>query len=169
MQKLIKKLETTAISMETMRNAAPPGCKVVLYDKLQRWPGGNSVIVLYQLHDAAGRATDQIGHYAVILKTANSKKMRYFSSYAYPPEFELRATHSKGRMLALLGKHYTWSRAPLQRKRHTTTCGLWALCRAYFWGMRDNDFAKMMTGRVRLSSPDDLVSTMMLSLVAKEL
>ena len=171
MQRLVRKLETIPMALDTIKAAAPKNCRVVLYDGISsRYslfrPGVDSVIVLYQMHNEAGRASGEVGHYACILK---GKTLSYFSSYGLPPEAEIHATHSKGKLLALLGRRYDWSRSPLQEKRNTATCGLWALARAYFYRMSNKSFANMMNSRFSATTPDDMVSIMTLLLVQSEL
>ena len=118
------------------------------------------------MHNKAGRPTEGTGHFALVMRKKN--KVSYFSSYGLSAEAELSATHSKGKLLKILGKH-EWNRTPLQAKRNTATCGLWCLARAYLSRLSNNEFAKLMSGKFNASTPDDLVSVMTLILVQNEL
>ena len=121
------------------------------------------------MHNEAGRPTQGVGHFALVLKDPKTKKISYFSSYGMNAEEELHKTHSKGRLLSILGKNYSYSRAPLQQKRNTATCGLWCLARAFLSDLSNEQFAKLMSGRLNTNTADDLVSIMTLILVHKEL
>ena len=175
MQRLVRRLETIPMALDTVKRAAPRDCRVVLYDGMPIsrnrlfTKGVNSVIVLYLMHNDAGRATGEVGHFACILRPLGNKGWRYFSSYGLPPEAELHATHSKGKLLNLLGPNPDWSRSPLQEKRNSATCGLWALARAYFQHLGNSEFAAMMNSRFHATTPDDMVSLMTLLLVHSEL
>ena len=56
-------------------------------------------------------------------------KVRYWSSYGYPIDYELSATHSKDTLKDLLGDHVN-DKVAYQRKEHTQTCWKWCLLRA---------------------------------------
>ena len=108
MQAVINNLKEAPISISRMRRAVPEA-RVMLYDSLPENPkysdlvkGKRCLIVLYQLHER-GRSTDGMGHYALVQREGN--KLMYFSSYGLGPEQEIAATHSKGKLLKLLGKN----------------------------------------------------------------
>jgi len=174
MKAVVRKLEKIPMGLDTITNAAPKNTRVVVYDRVsgnrkQFFKGADNVICLYQMHNDAGRPTEGTGHFALIMRDPKTQKVSYFSSYGLDCEAELAATHSKGKLLNILGKTYEWSRTPLQSKRNTATCGLWCLARAYLSKLSNSQFAKLMTGRFNASTPDDLVSVMTLILVHTEL
>jgi hypothetical protein len=121
------------------------------------------------MHNEAGRPTQGTGHFALVMKQQKTQKISYFSSYGHNAGEELHATHSKEKLLNILGKDYTWSRHPLQQKRNSSTCGLWCLARAFLSKLSHDQFAKLMSGRLNTNTSDDLVSVMTLILVADEL
>ena len=125
-------------------------------------------IVLYNMHDRTGRKVNKVGHFALVMKTPGSKKLRYFSSYGLRCESEIHATHSKGKLLKILGNDYPYNRVQLQGSRNTNTCGLHALIRAYFWKLENKDYLKLVK-RFLAQNPDDVVSIMALPLVLREL
>ena len=162
------------MTLDTIKRSAPKNTRVLLYDGITRdrvafFNGKDNVIVLYQIHNEAGRPSEGTGHYALVMRHPKTRKISYFSSYGYDPEYELHATHSKGKLLYILGKGYTWSRRPFQQKRSTSTCGLWCLCRAYLSKLKDKHFSSLIGGRLNTNTADDLVSIMTLILVADEL
>ena len=126
------------------------------------------VIVLYQMHDRSGNKNNKIGHYSLVMKTPGSKQLRYFSSYGFTPEYEIHLTHSKGKLLKLLGKKYTYNRTRLQNVTRTQTCGLHALIRSFFYKLNDRAYNSLLK-RFHSQNPDDLVSIMSLCLVFNEL
>ena len=173
MQQVIAKLETVPISFSTLQKYKPRHCRVVLYDRLpdtveKLFKDKTCVICLYQMHDRLGKVKDGVGHYCPIMKTPNSKKLRYFSSYGLKPEVEIHATHSKGKLLKLLGRDATYNRRQLQSVRRAETCGLHALIRAYLYKLSDGSYYKLMK-RYTARTPDDVVSIMALAMVFDEL
>ena len=173
MQSLISKLETIPISMSTLHKYAPKHCRVLLYDRIPLsreafFRNRTCVIVLYQMHDRSGNKTQQVGHYCLVMRTPGSKHLRYFSSYGLKPETEIHMTHSKGKLLSILGKDFTYNRTQLQSARRTQTCGLHALARSYLYRLDDNAYNKIIK-RFIARNPDDVVSIMTLCLVFDEL
>ena len=171
MQQIVSKLEGVAISFDLLKRVAPKHCRVLLYDSLPATVNAlfgrkTCVIVLYLLHNK-GRTLDAAGHYSLIMRRKH-KPLFYWSSYGLRPEQEIAATHSKGKLLTLLGK-YEYSRTVLQRKRHANTCGLHCLARSYLYKLNNSAYSKMMTSRFISHGPDDLVSAMCLLLVSDEL
>ena len=99
----------------------------MLYDDLPSTPeyskvvrGKEGVVVLYQLHER-GRPIDGVGHYALIQRDHDGRLL-YFSSYGLRPEQEIAATHSKGRLLHMLGKNPRINTVQFQKRSHTATC-----------------------------------------------
>ena len=77
------------------------------YKSLKEAAGGNPcMIVLYELHDSTKRNKVGVGHYSLVILGA---KTRYWSSYGYPVDFEISATHSKDLLKDLLGDHVNLS------------------------------------------------------------
>ena len=173
MEGVISKLEGIPISLSVIKKACPKHTRVWLYDRL---PSGSrqavfgkykNCIILYQMH-SGGVATNQIGHYCLIMQTPGSKKLRYFSSFGLKPEQEIHLTHEGGRLLQILGRDYEYNRVAVQSTRNTNTCGLHALARAYLYKMENADYLKLIK-RYNAKNSDDLVSIMTLVLVIKEL
>ena len=171
MQGIIKRLEDIPLSMGTLTKALPNHCGIILYDRLPKtlealFGRKTCMVVLYQMHKK-GRANNQVGHYSLVMK--NGKKISYFSSYGFKPEQEINLTHSKGQLLKLLPKGYTYNRVALQRKRHSNTCGLHCIARSYFYRLSHSEYAKLLQSRFTAQNPDDLVSIMNLCLVSDQL
>ena len=161
------------MSLETIRRAAPKNTRVWLYDQLPAtrekvFGFRKNAIVLYQMHNRSGHAVNKVGHYALLMTTPKSKRLRYFSSFGLRPEAELHITHSKGKLLKILGKDYDWNRVQLQGDRNSNTCGLHAVIRAYFWKLKNSEYLKLVK-RFQARSQDDVVSIMALPLVLREL
>ena len=171
MKALVSKLETIPMSMSTLQRAAPLHTRVLLYDKLPAtrealFGRKQCAIVLYQMHDRSGRLVNKIGHYALVMKTPGSKKLRYFSSFGLRAEEEIHIMHSKGKLLKLLGDH-DYNRVSVQNTRNTNTCGLHALIRAYFWKLKNAEYLRLIK-RYEARTPDDVVSIMALPMVLRE-
>ena len=167
MDQLISKLETIPLSLFAVRKAAPPSCKVLLYDAIRATTRqgffGNKkpAIVLYQLHKKSGMATDQVGHFVALINRKN-KPVLYHSSYGLAPEAEIAATHSGGKIIKILGKDFEYNRTALQKMRKAVTCGLHALMRVHLWNMQQPKYLQLVTSRFHPQNPDDLVSACML-------
>ena len=173
MQQLLKKLETIPMSLNVIKTHAPKKCRVILYDRLPNsvetlFGSNNSVIILYQIHDKSGNNKNGIGHFSLVMRTPNSKKIRYFSSYGFKPEEEIHLTHSKGKLLKLLGKNYESNRVRFQDLQKTETCALHCLVRAYLWKIPQTKYLQLMK-KIFLKTPDDIVSCLTLLLVLNEL
>jgi len=163
MLQLLKRLESEPVGISHLRRAAPDYVGIQLYDKL---PIGGSidkvfgrkraVILFYSMHDKRGKELPKMGHYSCIVR--RGKRVEYFSPYGYRPEFEIHATHSSGKLLALLGKNYVRSSAALQNRQQANTCARWALCRAIMCDTRLEVFVKLFSAKMHLSSPDDIVT-----------
>jgi hypothetical protein len=172
MQQLIKHLEKLPVSMARLQKAAPSHCKVVLYDKLPNTVSAmfgdkSCVIILYQLHSEGGRALNKTGHYSLVFR--KDGKLHYFSSYALRPEQAIGLTHSKGKLLRLLGKNYTYNRTVYQPTRDTQTCGLHCLIRSYMYRLKPKAYRDMMTRRIQLNSADDVATAMCIPFLIDEL
>jgi hypothetical protein len=159
------------MTIATVQRAMPSYCRVVLYDRLPKTLAalfGNKkcVILFYQMHNRAGKVSDRVGHFSLLTKTQTG--IRFFSSYGMRPEAEIHKSHSKNRLLKLLGKNYTWSRRQYQAVRRVQTCALHCIARAYFSDLSDLKYSKLMT-RFMAKNADDLVSIMTLCLVNREL
>ena len=170
MQQLISRLETIPMTISTVQRAMPSYCRVVLYDKLPQTIAalfGNKkcVILFYQMHDRAGKIKNGTGHFSLLIR---GKNIHFFSSYGMKPEAEIFKTHSKGRLLALLGKNYTWNRRQYQSVRRVQTCALHCIVRAFFMNLNTVQYSKIQT-RFLAKNSDDLVSIMCLCLVKREL
>lgn len=114
---VIRELEKQPITLGVLRRALPMA-KCIPYDDL---PRGNfasvvgkkkALVVLYTLHDRTGASADGVGHYSCVLPLGKGK-FEYFSSYGYRPEEEMHLTHSKDKLLQILGKNFIRSSAKL--------------------------------------------------------
>ena len=173
MQQLIKHLEKLPVSLQRLRQAAPAHCKVVLYDKLPNtlramFGDKTCVILLYQLHSNSGRALDKTGHFCLVYKTAKGG-VRYFSSYGLRPEQEIGLTHSKGKLLRLLGKNYSYNTTVYQPTRDTNTCANHCLIRSYMYRLSPKSYRNMMTKRVQLNSADDVATALCIPFLISDL
>ena len=173
MEGIISRLETIPISLTTIKKYKPDHCRVLLYDNLPNtvpklFGNKSCVIILYTMHDRTGKSKNGVGHFALVMRMPNSKTLRYFSSYGLKPEAEIHITHSKGRLLKLLGRNYTYNRVQLQSSRRAQTCGLHALVRSYLYKLKNSAYLKLMK-KYTARNPDDLVSIMSLILVIEEL
>ena len=163
MIEVIRALEKQPISLSIMQRACPIA-RVIAYDKLP--PRGTiesiigrkkALIVLYTMHNKRGQKKEGVGHFACVLPLGK-QRYEYFSSYGFPAEKELHMTHSKGRLLNLLGKNYIRSSARLQKKFNTQTCARWAAARAFLHELPLAVFTKYFTKRTILAKPDDIVT-----------
>lgn len=174
MQSVLRRLKEIPISLDTIEQYAPDGCRVLMYDDLpsskqELFKGGaQSAIIFYEMHDKGGHAQDdKAGHFSLIL---NGPKLHYFSSYGFRPEVEINATKSSpGKLLKILGKDYEWNRTRYQKIKHTNTCGLHCLVRSYLSGFTEREYRSLMTRRLVLQNPDLIVCLMSLILVRNEL
>ena len=172
MEDILRYEETQPLSYELMRKHAPKWCTVRLYDGLKKYKslkeaaGGNPcMIVLYELHDSTKRNKVGVGHYSLVILGA---KTRYWSSYGYPVDFEISATHSKDLLKDLLGDHVN-DKIDYQDREHTQTCWKWCLLRASVYKMPEPRFkALFYSSSPRLKTPDDLVSVITLGLLGPE-
>ena len=110
--------------------------------------------MLYQLHER-GRPIDGVGHYALIQRDHDGRLL-YFSSYGLRPEQEIAATHSKGRLLHMLGKKPRINTVQFQKRSHTATCGRWVILKARLSDLPLKVFQQTFSRRVQLN-PDDVV------------
>ena len=173
MQQLLTHLEKLPVSLQRLRQAAPAHCKVVLYDKLPNTVNAmfgdkSCVIILYQLHSKSGRALDKTGHYSLVFRTPDGK-LRFFSSYALRPEQEIGLTHSKSKLLRLLGKNYSYNTTVYQPTRDTNTCGLHCLIRSYMYRLSPKAYRNMMKKRVQLNSADDIATALCIPFLISDL
>ena len=163
MIEVIRALEKQPVSL-SIRARACPVARVIAYDKLPRGGTIESIIgrkkvliVLYTMHSKTGAPKEGIGHFSCIIPL-KKRRYEYFSSYGFTAEQELHITHSKGRLLDLLGKNYIRSSARLQKRFNTQTCARWACARAFLYKLPLQVFTKYFTKRTVLETPDDIVT-----------
>ena len=161
MQANLKKLKETPLGISVVRRALPK-FRVMLYDDLPATPdyskvvkGKEGVVLLYQLH-SRGRPTDGMGHYVLVQRDTDGKII-YFSSYGLRPEQEIAATHSRGKLIRMLGKNFRRNTIGFQKKSHTATCGRWVILKARLASVSLKQFTAIFSRRVQLA-PDELVS-----------
>ena len=166
MQAVLDELKQKPLGLSKVKKALPD-FRVVLYDSLPASStytsivqGKKGLVVLYQMHER-GRPTDGMGHYALVHREGT--RLLYFSSYGLGPEEEIAATHSKGRLLALLGKKYKRNTTQFQKRSHTATCGRWVILKARMLGVPLKRFVQVFSRRIQVD-PDGLavLSTMFL-------
>jgi len=108
MQDILNFEERRPLDYNTMRKYAPHDCVVRLYDSLSRFKSIRAamgskpcMIVLYEMHDTKKRQSVGVGHYSLVLQGGK----QYWSSYGYPVDYEISATHSEGTLKSLMGDH----------------------------------------------------------------
>ena len=169
MQDIISYEETKPLSYAMMKKHAPSWCSVRLYDGLSKYSSLKAaagskpcMIVLYELH---GRDETKVGHYSLVIL---EPKVRYWSSYGYPIDYEVSATHSKDTLKDLMGDHSN-DKVSYQRKEDTQTCWKWCLLRASVYKMPESRFKELFyNSSPKLKSPDDLCSVVTLGLLGPE-
>ena len=171
MNRILQQLKEIPISLETIRDYCPEDVGVIMYDHIQSsskanfFKGKRAMIVFYEMHEN-NTVVEGIGHFSLII---NKKIPYYWSSYGFKPEFEINKTKSEpGKLLKILGKH-NYNKVRYQKIRHTNTCGLHCLSRSYLLDYGEEEYKRMLTNRLVLSSPDLIVCLMCLILVRKEL
>jgi len=167
MQKLITRLEGIPIGVSVVKKAMPAYCKLVFYDALPKtlhalFGNKRCVIIFYQIHTRTGKVEEKTGHFSLLMKRKNG--LNFYSSYGLRPEEEIHKTHSKGMLLKLLGKNYSWNRRQYQSVKRVQTCALHCIVRAYFMDLNTVQYSKMMS-RFIAKNADDLVSIMTLCLI----
>lgn len=170
MNRILQRLKEIPISLKTIEEYCPDNVRVLLYDRIpsskqQFFGGKDAVIIFYEMHDATGQAKNTTGHFSLVV---NGTRPKYWSSYGFPPEKEISLTHSKGKLLRILGQH-DWNKTRYQKIKHTNTCGLHVLARSYLLDFTEDQYRKLMMRRVVLQSADLIVCIMCLILVRKEL
>ena len=161
MDKVVEELKKEPVGIDHIRRACP-NAKVMLYDKIpptgatydNLTRGKKCLIILYMLHARGNKTRDQTGHYALLQREGS--RMLYFSSYGFSAEQEIAATHSSGRILALLGPHYVRNTHPLQRQKHTATCGRWCILKARLHDVPMKMFNRIFGQRRVSLDPDSI-------------
>ena len=161
MQTVLKHLEGEPVGIAHLRRSVPAHVRVVEFDKMptsidQLFGKKKAVIVLYDMHSSEGATAGGAGHYIVLIK--RPKGLEYFSSYGLAPPVEVAATHSNPKKFSFLPRKLIVNRTKFQSKRHTATCGRWAYSRALLADLDLKHFQKYFSGKVRVQTPDDLVS-----------
>ena len=171
MQDILNFEERRPLDYNTMRKYAPRDCSVRLYDSLSRFKSiraamGSkpSMIVLYEMHDTKKRQSVGVGHYSLVLQGGK----QYWSSYGYPIDYEISATHSEGTLKSLMGDHSN-SKIKYQAREDTQTCWKWCLLRATMHKMPETRFKQLFySNPPRIKTPDDLVSLVTLGMLGRE-
>ena len=168
MQNVVNELKREPVGIDHIRRACP-NAKVMMYDKIppratydNLTRGKKSLIVLYTMH-SRGKSSDGTGHYALIQKEGT--KLLYFSSYGLGPEDEIAATHSSGKIRALLGKNFMRNTMRLQTKGfHTATCGRWCILKARLHDVQMRVFNRIFGQKKTVLDPDSVacIATMFL-------
>ena len=172
MQKFIEWEKQQPLDYSTMKKHAPAHCAVRLYDSLksfgslrQAMGGKPCMILLYELHKSDKRTKAGVGHYVLIIA---GKTPRYWTSYGYPVDYEIAATHSGTRLKQLLGSHKN-SRIGYQSKEHSQTCWKWCLMRANLYKLPESGFKQLFyNSNPKISSHDDLISIASLCLLGAD-
>ena len=172
MDNLIKWEKAQPLDYNSMRKHAPSHCSVRLYDSLgkfgslrQAMGGKPCMVVLYEMHTSDKRTKSGVGHYVLIIA---GKTPRYWTSYGYPVDFEIAATHSGTRLKKLLGTHKN-SRIGYQEKEHSQTCWKWVLMRANLYKLSEKAFKKLFfDSKPQIRTHDDLISIASLCLLGAD-
>ena len=171
MQDILNFEERRPLDYNTMRKYAPHDSVVRLYDSLSRFKSIRAamgskpcMILLYELHDTKKRQSVGVGHYSLVLQDGK----QYWSSYGYPIDYEVSATHSKDTLKDLMGDHSN-DKVSYQRKEDTQTCWKWCLLRATLHKMPEARFKELFYKQSpNLKAPDDLCSVITLGLLGPE-
>ena len=162
MEAVLRKLETQPVGFRQLQRAVP-NARVMLYDDLPEkgsidtlFGKKKCLIVFYQLHSKSGATREGTGHYSAVLK--QKARLEWFSSYGMSPEQEIAMTHSKGKLIKLLGRNYIRSSARLQSRYHSNTCARWCAARCLLHDVKLGVFVKYFGARAKLDRPDDLVT-----------
>ena len=168
MNNLLRKLESTPLSLERIQKLCP-NCTTIVYDELPANPtintlfkGKDACVVFYELH---GNSQQSVGHFSLILKVG--KNIEYFSSYGFAPETELNLTKSDAGKMKSIFKNVNIkvNSVRYQSTKDTETCGRWCILRYRFRKMDSKQFASLFSGRVQLTSRDDIGTLATLALI----
>ena len=167
MQDVLRKLEEQPVGLTNLRHILHrKHVKVMLYDQLpekgtleQVFGKAKALVLFYMLHSKSGASRNETGHFSCILKLGRGK-YEYFSSYGFSPEKELALSHSKGKLLRLLGKNYIQNTIKFQDRFHSATCGRWIAARCLLREVPLQIFQKYFRAKVKIKTADDLVTLM---------
>ena len=108
----------------------------------------------------------KIGHFVVLLR--RPKSIEYFSSLGGSPESELQKLgQDKAILMKLLGSNYIYNSKPLQSKQSTIhSCALHCLARIVLHDLKLQDYQKMFSRTITLTTADDIVSMLTILMVA---
>jgi len=134
-----------------------PNCRFVPYEQLHQYttldqllPTPNSkVVILYQLA--------KVGHWICLFYNHQGCQLQCFDSLGYKPDDELKDVdpqflHSKHQDRPYLTYLLAQSRVPVNyspyklQKHHTSTCGMWAVCRMLYDQLGCDEFASCFRG-----------------------
>jgi len=161
-------IERKQFEIKELRGLLPEGCKVVLYDTLQKdgrhrrqiFEGIDALVVLYE-----GKIDNTTqGHYITLIP--RKTHIEYFSSMGFGPSHETTILNLKHKVFnRILGRNFKYSRVRLQRESYdVNTCALFCLARCYLHKWPLQKFQKFMSKRESIQSPDDKVALMTLIL-----
>ena len=166
MNKLLKKLEVEPISLEKISKLCP-SLNPVIYDELPEntdlkaiFKGKESACVFYEMHGGSN-----VGHFSFMKK--KPKGVEYFSSYGFRPEVEINLTKSTpGKLKNILKQSNTEiNTVRYQSERESNTCGRWCILRYRFRHLPLQEFNRIFSSNVSITSRDDLGVLSTLALV----
>ena len=159
---LFKQIESTPVTMDFLRKRLPKDVLVVAYPHLKSkhrselFKGRRAVVVLIP------KKNTKTGHFVVLLP--RKQHIEYFSSLGRSFESELQSLHEPVAIFRnLLGENYIYNRTVLQSGKYSiNTCAAFVLTRCYLSKLKLPQFVNLFKRRLILSSPDELVSALVL-------
>jgi hypothetical protein len=160
LQKLIQRMETSAVSVKTMKELMPDGVDVLVYEQLkgkqrkQLFTNKRGIVVLIP------KEGTKTGHFIALLPRKNH--IEYFSSLGNSFESELKMLKQKQTYFhTLLGSDYIYNRVKLQSGDYSIkTCAQYVFARMILYKLKLREFVEIFKRNVDLETPDEIVSLM---------
>ena len=167
LQSVMVTLKDTPVAIPDLRKLVPPYCKVVkledIHDKhrAELFKTHSSIIVLLPSDHS------DVGHYIALIGKEKGY-IEYFSSLAGSPEQEQKRLGTDQTLLKILGKRYLYNSKKLQQGKFSIqSCGMWVVARVILQDLKLREFQELFSRKVRINTPDDLVSIMVLLLFSQ--
>ena len=169
MQEILKWEKQVPLTFSLMKKAVPAWVQCRLYDELasfktlqQACAGKPCLVVLYTMKPTSKRRPVQGGHYSLVIR---GTRIRYWSSYGFPVEFEIAMSHNENHLKRLIGNAVN-AEVAYQAAAGTETCWRWCLLRSNLYKMSESRFAKLFYRLdASVKSPDDLCSLITLGML----
>ena len=157
------------LTFSLMKKAVSRWVQCRLYDELASFKtlaaaaaGKPCLVVLYTMKATSKRRPAQGGHYSLVLR---QPRVRYWSSYGFPVEYEIAMSHSENHLKRLIGNAVN-DEVAYQAVAGTETCWRWCLLRSNLYKMPETRFKTLFYQLNPLvKSPDDLCSLVTLGLL----